>query len=39
MKTTIQNHIKKVKPAKRVQMSSTGLACIPSGNPPPDAAN
>lgn len=38
MKTTLQDHIKKVKPSKRIRTSSTGLACIPSGNPP-DAAN
>ena len=35
MKTTFQSHIKKVKPAAgRIKTSSTGLACIPSGNPP-----
>ena len=31
-------HIIKVKPVKRIKTSSTGLACIPSGNPP-DAAD
>ncbi len=34
MKTSFENHIKKVKPAQKIKTSATGLACIPTGNPP-----